>query len=178
MNVLRKALLFVAIAALSNLSAVLVLPRAINALVLHQIAARVGDNTALLAPRPDASARKIVRPSPDLLYTACAFDVSGHPLHVTGPLPEGYASVSGFASDTRNFFSVNDRQVQRLADGSRRFDIVIATAVVPLADPSAQLVIAPSSRGLVLFRTLIPRDADLPALLDIQAAQRCEPLAR
>ena len=40
--------------------------------------------------RATASKRGVVRPSPDLLYSVCPYDLSGGaPLHVTAPVPPG-----------------------------------------------------------------------------------------
>lgn len=176
---LRAILLLAGIAAAANVLTVLVAPRAIHALVAHRIAARAaadglaGVNRALPAPRADADSRTVVRPSPDLLYTACLFDVSQRPLHITGPIPHSYASLSGFAANTDNFFALSDAEVK---GEPRRFNVVLALQPPTGVPPGARLVIAPSARGLILFRTLIPDEASLPALRVLQREQRCEPL--
>jgi len=176
MNVLRAAAVFAAIAVAANVLTVAAAPWLINAVVMHRIAQAAGGvNRALPAPRADARARAVVRPSPDLLYTACVYDVSEHALHITGPAPASYASVAGFAADTTNFFALNDAAIAPGPDGRRRFDVVLASAPVALP-PGARLVVAPSSRGLILFRTLINSDAELPGLRALQAQQRCDPL--
>jgi len=89
-------------------------------------------------------------------------------------VPDSYASVAGFAADTTNFFALNDAAVAPGPDGRRRFDVVLASAPVAVP-PGARLVVASSPRGLILFRTLITSDAELPALRALQAQQRCEP---
>jgi uncharacterized membrane protein len=154
---------------------VLVLPQLVNRFVMHKIAARGGVNVALPAPRADGSARTVVRPSPDMLYTACVFDVSAQPLHLTAPVQDSYVSVAGFAADTSNFFAVNDGTLAPGPDGKKNFDLVIARAAVAVPQ-GARLIVAPSDRGLILFRSLIPRDADLPRLLEYQLRQDCRPL--
>lgn len=178
MNLPRALALFVVAALLSNLATVAALPWLINAYVVHRIAHQAGGyNRALPAPRADASARTVVRPSPDLLYTACAFDVGERPLRITAPVPDSYVSIAGFAADTSNFFAVNDAAIAPGPDGTRAFDLVLARPGAANLPPGARVVIAPSDRGLVLFRSLIPRDADLPRLQrEFQAQQRCEPL--
>ncbi|HUS25246.1 MAG TPA: DUF1254 domain-containing protein [Candidatus Binatia bacterium] len=183
---LGRLAMLACIAAASNVLAVLAAPRLIHALVTHRITtqalaasggaqSRTGD-IAVHAPRADASARTVVRPSPDLLYTACVFDVSRRPLHITGPVPDSYASLSGFAANTDNFFALNDAAVTADASGRRRFDVVLARAPLAQLPPGARLVLSPTARGLVLFRTLIPDEATLPALLALQQQQACEPL--
>ena len=166
-----------AIAAAANLATVMALPRLINAVVLHRMAQLAGGaNRALPAPRADASARAVVRPSPDLLYTVCVFDVSERPLHIAAPVQDSYVSVSGFAADTDNFFAINDAELAPGPDGVKRFDLVVAGPGALDAAPGARVITAPSARGLILFRSLITRDSELPRLREFQARQECAPL--
>jgi uncharacterized membrane protein len=198
----RKALLvFVLLVPLFNLLTVLALPTAVNWLVMRRIAtqgmaqasapasspeaagrqatvmARQGRNIALPAPPADANTRTVVRLSPDLLYTACVFDLSGGQLHLSAPVPPGYLSISGFAANTDNFFAVNDSDARVDADGRHRLDLLLTADARTPAPPGMRVVVAPSQRGLVLFRTLIPDEALLPQWqADYQQKQRCEPL--
>jgi uncharacterized membrane protein len=174
---MRKLAAFLAIAALTNLALVAALPWLINAVVVHRLVEQSGGyNVAVAWPRADARARTIVRPSPDLLYTSCAFDVSARPLRITAPVPGSYLSISGFAANTDNFFAINDAQVPTGADGHKRLDIVLARAGATDLPAGARVITAPTTRGLILFRSLITRDADLPALQEFQARQACQPL--
>lgn len=174
---MRKLLAFLAIAASANVATVAALPWLINAVVVHRLAEMSGGyNRAVAWPRADASTRTIVRPSPDLLYTSCAFDVSGRPLRITAPAQDSYVSVSGFAANTDNFFALNDADLAPGADGRKRFDLVLARPGATGLPEGARVVTAPSGRGLILFRSLVTREAELPRLAGFQAQQRCEPL--
>ena len=176
MKAMRAAILFAGLAALSNLATVAALPWLINAVVMHRIAALAGGyNHALTAPRADAKARTVVRPSPDMLYTACAFDIFEHPLRITAPVQDSYVSISAFDAATNNFFAVNDSTVSPGADGQKHFNIVIARNEVAVP-AGAKLVVSPTDRGLILFRSLVRRNADVPALERIQSQQDCRPL--
>jgi uncharacterized membrane protein len=142
-----------------------------------QVIERGGINIALPSPRPDASARTVVRLSPDLLYSACVFDLAAGPLHITAPVPDSYFSISGFAADTSNFFAYNDRTATTGADGQRRIDLLLSHGTPATVPAGAQVVQAPSRRGVVLFRILIPDEVELPRLqTEFQARQRCEPV--
>ncbi len=139
---------------------------------------RQGVNVALPAPRPNARNQKVVRPSPDLLYTVCPFDVSARALHVTAPVQETYVSLSGFAANTDNFLVINDRQLAADADGRKQFNVVIrgrTSAAGPLP-PGALVVEVPTDRGVLLFRSLIPSNDSLDTLYRYQARQVCNPL--
>lgn len=201
MSTRRLVLLFLVLVPVFNLLTVLAVPTAVNTLVRHRIISRAveeaakpdprpvvqarkaeilahrGVNIALPAPRADATARTVVRPSPDLLYTACAFDLSEGPLLITARVPDSYLSISGFAANSSNFFAVNDRDAIRDADGQRQLEVVLSRSADVRVPDGARLVIAPDDRGLVLFRTLIVDEAALPELqARYQATQRCTPL--
>lgn len=178
MSIVRKLAVLVALAVAANVATVAALPRLINAYVMHRIEQLAGGpNRALAAPRADASARTIVRPSPDLLYTVCVFDLAHGPLRITAPVQESYVSVSGFAADTSNFFAISDADVAAGPDGVKRFDIVVARAGMEILSAGARVVEAPSERGLILFRSLVTSDAQLARLQrEFQVRQACRAL--
>jgi uncharacterized membrane protein len=194
-------LLFLLLVPAFNMLAVYALPTVINRVVMHRmsqqglagaqvpsddpvvrarqalIRERGGVNVALPSPRPDADLRTVVRLSPDLLYTACVFDLRERPLRVRAPVPEGYVSVSGFASDTSNFFAFNDRDAQTGADGRRQLDLLLFHGSPPSPPPAGvRAIAAPSARGVVLFRLLIDDDTRVDELrAHYQALQSCDP---
>jgi uncharacterized membrane protein len=118
--------------------------------------------------RPDEHTRGIVRPSPDLLYSACRFDLSNGPLEVKAPIPPGtYWSTSAFDADTNNFFAINDRTV-----GGQPLELIILPPGQNNEPPhiAGRLVVhAPTMRGLVLIRTLVNSNANFAR---IDAARR------
>lgn len=65
----------------------------------------------LHAPRTTPENQTIVRPSPDILYSVCTYDLADGPLAVTAPWPAdgNYASVSFYDARTNNFAVVSDR---------------------------------------------------------------------
>jgi uncharacterized membrane protein len=158
-------------AALIHVAAVQALPRLIVRVVRHRLEGQVGMNRILHAPLPDAAWRTVVMPSPDLLYSACAYDVSDRPLLVTAEVPEGYWSVSAFADDTDNFFVENDRTVSR-----GRVRVVFARKPGVVDPGGGTIVQVPSRTGIILFRQLVPDRGDLPKAQEIQRAATCSPL--
>lgn len=200
---MRNLALFLLLAAAFNLLTVAALPRLINAFVMHRIVklaideaahphdyasarspgadarrasilANGGYNVALPTHRADANARTVVRPSPDLLYTVCVFDLAKGTLHITAPVPDSYASVSGFAADTSNFFALNDQTAGVAADGKKRFEVMLSRHAPGKVAVGTRVIVSPSDRGIVLFRTLITDDAALPGLqANIQNQQNC-----
>jgi uncharacterized membrane protein len=64
-----------------------------------------------LPPMTDHHSRRIVMPSPDLLYASCTFDVSTKALRIrAAPDAPGYWSIAPYAANSDNFFVLNDRQ--------------------------------------------------------------------
>lgn len=142
-----------------------------------KITERGGYNVALPAVRATAASKAIVRPSPDLLYTVCLFDLERGPLRVRAPVQDSYLSVSGYADNTDNFFALNDREIAPGADGSRQLDLLIARPGQAVALESVQVIEAPSDRGVILFRSLVTSEAQAARIRDeYQLFQECDPL--
>lgn len=162
-------------AALVHVVAVRAVPWLIMNAAMSRIGALSGINTTTFAPRADAGARGIVRPSPDLLYSTCVFDVSEQPLRITADVPpDTYWSLSMFAANTDNFFKVNDREAK-----GEHLDLVLAAAGDPVAlPPGAKLVETPTFRGIVLTRTLVDDDGRLATLDEARRSFRCVPLGQ
>ena len=57
-----------------------------------------------------------MRPSPDLAYSACVYDLSAGPIRVTAAAWDDYMSVSAFAANSDNFFVSNDREAPNGVD--------------------------------------------------------------
>ncbi|HEY1708053.1 MAG TPA: DUF1254 domain-containing protein [Rhizomicrobium sp.] len=175
---LRKLLPWIAatllVAAVVHVATVWLLPRAIMHRVITRMAV-LGLNEIRFQNRPDASVRGVVRPSPDLLYSICAFDLSAGPLRVRSPVPgDTYWSVSLFDNATNNFYVLDDQQAH--ATHQSTADFVIAPQGSPATLDGLKTVAAPSTQGLVLFRTLIDDDRKLAAIDALRRKARCAPL--
>ncbi|MCU0729638.1 MAG: DUF1254 domain-containing protein [Sphingopyxis sp.] len=91
---------------------------------IDRIAQRGPMNSFTHAPPVNAAAQAIVRPSPDLLYSSCPFDLSAGPLLVTAvPVPGRYSSISIFDARTDVAFVRNDEQM-----AGRPMQVVLAMA--------------------------------------------------
>jgi uncharacterized membrane protein len=128
-------------------------------------------NTIHHGLRATAGKRGVVRPSPDLLYSVCPYDLSsGAPLHVTAPVPPGtYWSVSVFDDATNNVFVLNDTHAGRAVD----FLIVPMNWQKPMP---YRVVRSPSDKGLVVFRTLVNDETNLAAIDKARRKAKCAPL--
>jgi uncharacterized membrane protein len=151
-----QVLVFLLLAAFAYEATILATPRLLMAYAMHRVTAGVGLNHILHAPRADENARAIVMPSPDLLYSACAYDLAAGPLRVHAPIPrETYWSLAAYDARTDNYFTIDDRTAE--ADA---VDLVLVADDVPLpaAASGTRVVRAPGNKGLVLLRTLVDRD--------------------
>ncbi len=120
-----------------------------------------GVNAIYHAPKVDQTARTVVRPAPDLAYTTCAFDLRDGALEVTMPKSQTYSSVSFFTDDTTNFFALNDREVEGASQTIILMRESDRSTIVP---PTAIGVRAPTTKGLVLFRRVIPSEDMWPVI--------------
>jgi uncharacterized membrane protein len=159
-----------------HLLAVWAVPRVIMQRVMSMAVPERTDGV-FLPPMTDATQRRIVMPSPDLLYASCSFDLGERPLRIRAdPKTPHYWSIALYAANSDNFFVLNDRRAQ-----GRSVDLVLvgpaAYAAAPSLPEGATLVAAPSQRGLLLMRVLV---ADYATERDVvEAARRslrCEAL--
>jgi len=169
---LRVALVLV-LAAVFHILTVMFYPTGLLfALSMKQRKTGLKVNTVYHAPRVTSASREVVRPSPDLLYSICSYDVSEAPLRITAPVPDTYWSLSFFASNTDNFFVINDRQVQ-----SKTVEVVLVGPGRSAPKGEAAMVVrSPTHRGVALFRTLVTDESQVPDLIRIQKQAVCEPM--
>lgn len=110
-----------------------------------------GYNHFTHGPLVTAASRTIVRPSPDLLYSSCPFDVAGGPVLIdVAPVPAPYWSLSVFDGRTNTAFVRNNGE----APGGVRIALVQAGQAAPAG---YQPVPVPQPRGIALLRVLIDR---------------------
>jgi uncharacterized membrane protein len=154
-----------------HITAVLVWPSLIMNRLVTGVEGQVGMGATAHAPRATSDSRTVVRPSPDLIYTICAFDVSKAPLRISAPVPKDtYFSLSMFGDNTDNFFVVNDTQL--LKDTVEVILVQNEDQVSTLG--GAPIVVAPTDRGVVLFRTLIQSEDRFEELDAIRQQGTCE----
>jgi uncharacterized membrane protein len=162
--VLATALYFVLLAGV---------PYGVMSMIKSRLTAAGGGqaNVMIHTERPSHTSRAVVRPSPELLYSICWYDLTKGPVRIVSGAPAGtYWSVAFYRDNTDNFHVVNDTQTQgtkaqiflymaaQLADGKAALD-----AKYPPA-PGETGVESPSATGLVLIRTLINDDSKLPEI--------------
>ncbi|MEY4952493.1 MAG: hypothetical protein RL299_917 [Pseudomonadota bacterium] len=166
----KLALLFAAAAALGHVGLVLATPNALMRIVMNR-ASQEGAlvNQFQFGPRTTKDSRGVVRPSPDLAYSTCVYDLSQGPVRVSAaPTPEqGYVSVSVFAANSDNIAVFDTTQ----KPGGVTFVLAREGQQTP---PGAEVVISPSDRGIVLDRRLAANDEMFAAADQARRADTCE----
>lgn len=126
-------------------------------------------NRFVASPRQTPETQRVVRPSPDLSYVVCRFDVSNGPVMISAPAWDGYGSLSIFDGQTNNIFVAS-------LDG--------ADANVFLHDPATPIdysgdkastirAVEIEGAGIALIRRLAPTDEAHQQSVDLVAAARC-----
>jgi len=127
-------------------------------------------NQIVHKPLPTEDSRLVVRPSPDLLYSACSYNIIEAPLRISAKVPDTYWSVSIFAANTDNFFVVNDRQIE-----GDRVHIILAAEGTPHSESQTfTMVEAPTPLGVVIFRMLVTDRDRIDEFIEIQKQAECE----
>ncbi|MEO0548865.1 MAG: DUF1254 domain-containing protein [Pseudomonadota bacterium] len=101
-------------------------------------------------PRQTPETQRIVRPSPDLSYSLCRFDVRHGPVFITAPTWDGYGSLSIFNDQTDNVF-VGDLGPDSVFSG-----IVVSRPGAQIEADVAQPTVQVEGVALALIRRLAP----------------------
>ena len=163
MRWIAPIIIFALTAALGFYTVLNALPGRIMDRAMERLEARGEINSASHALPVTEASRDVVRPSPDLMYSICVFDLSQGPLLITAPWPRdgNYASVSFYDDRTNNFGVVSDRDV----DENRRARIFLQQEAFPFPPGhdvgQHRTITAPSETGLALFRMVYdPADVE------------------
>ena len=138
---------------------------------IRRVSSEGGLNVMRYGTLPTPENQPIVRPSPDLVYSSCAYDLSKGPLrlHVV-PVAGRYSSLSIFDARTDVVFVRNDVQA-----GGKPYDIILARTgqTVP---QGAEIVRVGYDRGIALIRLLLKTPIEIDALDTIRRQSVCQTL--
>lgn len=123
-------------------------------------------------PPVRAERQFVVRPSPDLLYSVCPYDLTAGPLEVTAvPVPGRYSSISVFDARTDNAFVRNDEQ---MAGKPMRVVLALEGQKVPAGVETVRVRYA---TGIVLQRVLLADPSEAAVVDPIRSKAQCRTLA-
>jgi uncharacterized membrane protein len=172
---IKNACIVLGLAGTLHVLVIWLIPRAITAVFLRRIAAGAGYNQVVLPPLPTDKSRDVVKPSPDLLYALCVFDLGAGPVRISVKPSQGYWSIALYARNSDNFFHLNDREVK-----GDRVELILSDArdsdALRARYPDAIHVHPESSVGLMLARSLVLDANDMKAVIDARSSTRCAAL--
>ena len=149
-------------------TAMVATPDVLMGLAVQRISAVGGVNQFAHGPLATATSRMIVRPSPDLAYSSCPFDLTHGPLLIDAvPVPAPYWSLSIFDSHTN---------VALVRNGEKANYLPFRLAVVApgqTAPDGYEAVHVDGTRGIALVRILIDLPARFPAIDHERRATTC-----
>jgi hypothetical protein len=144
-------------------------PYALMYAALQKIGQRSAINQFAFAPMSTADNQPIVRPSPDLSYSSCVFDLSKGPVLVDAePVPGLYWSISVFDARTDVAAVRSDRDTN---GKPVRLALVKKGQKVP---PGYEPVTLAYDRGLALIRILLANPQEFAAVDAIRRKSTCK----
>ncbi len=135
---------------------------------IRRISAKTALNTMAYGNLASPANQPIVRPSPDLAYSTCPFNLSTGPLLINVvPVAGRYSSLSVFDGRTDVVFVRNDVQA-----GGKPYKVVIALAEqrVPTG---VETVRVKYSRGIALVRLLLADPGEIAQLDAVRRQSNC-----
>lgn len=156
------------IAMITYLIALYAVPGLLMRSAVSRLADRGGINQMAHAPMATAESRTIVRPSPDLAYSSCPFNLAKGAVIVTVmPVAAPYWSLSVYDNQTNAVFVRNDREV-------RGQPVRIAIARQGQTIPAGYVPVwVDGNRGVALLRILVPDAGAFPAIDAARKASSC-----
>jgi uncharacterized membrane protein len=151
MSFLRWAVFTLVLAWLAQYAFAMAVPYAVMGLLYKRGGEAFGYNRFELMTQVDANSRAVVRPSPDLLYAMCIYDLSDGPLRIVAPVPDRYWSMQFYRMNTDNFAGISNQRSESWRSGT----VVDVTLIGPDHNPddyAEEAIRSPTSRGVVLLR--------------------------
>jgi uncharacterized membrane protein len=129
-------------------------------------------NQLIVNQVPDETSRTVVRPSPDLLYASCIYNLQNGPLVIEAPVPVRYWSMQFYQMNTDNYAGITNQRDERERVGSVVKVTLIGADDSP-DDYTGEVIQSPTQRGMVLLRASAIGDyAEQQAALE---ASHCGP---
>lgn len=169
-GVARWLALTLAVAVVAHLGAVWAAPYLLMRVATErlQMGSEERINSMRQPNRVTEAARAVVRPSPDLAYSICTFDLSQGPLRLRAAAWDDYMSLSIFAANSDVVFVRNDRQ------SAGAIEITLALDGQHVRG-DREVVRSPSRTGIALVRRLAPDEARFNAATVAAAGDICAP---
>lgn len=168
---IRPVIVMLVVAGLTLVGGVLAMPAVIMNVAIDR-ARQIGFNQMSHRALATPENQPIVRPSPDLAYSSCPYDLSTGPVvFEVHPLADRYQSLSIFDAKTDVIFVRNDAHA-----GGKPYKIVLALKDQPVP-AGVEVVRTDYPRGIALIRLLLTNPTELPQLAAARAKSTCAAVA-
>lgn len=161
------------IAAATGYAAIVALPYGLMEGAIRKLSGDGGVNHMAYGNLATPAHQPVVRPSPDLAYSSCPFDLSAGPLAIeVTPVPGRYSSLSIFDAATDVVFVRNDVEA-----GGKPYHVIVAREgqAVP-AD--AEVVRVNHDRGIALIRLLLKDPAEVGEVAAARHLSSCATITK
>ena len=159
----------VLLAAGAHQATLLVTPFALMHAAMEKVGNQKPENRFSFGPMATAQNQPIVRPSPDLSYSSCVFDVSKEPVLVDiVPVPNHYWSISIFDAKTDVAAVRSDRDTN---GNAARLALLKRGQKAPVG---YEPVVLKYDRGIALIRIMLAEPAEFPAIDVIRRKSTCK----
>jgi len=158
------------VAAATAWAAVLYIPYGLMNVAMDRLG-QGGVNTMSHGNLASPQRQPVVRPSPDLAYSSCPYDLSAGPVAIeVTPVAGRYSSLSVFDAATDVIFVRNDVEA-----GGKPYRIVVARdgQTVPAG---AEVVRTDHDRGIALIRLLLKDPREIGGLDAARRQSSCAPV--
>lgn len=158
------------VAAATAWAAVLYIPYGLMNVAMDRLG-QGGVNTMSHGNLASPQRQPVVRPSPDLAYSSCPYDLSAGPVAIeVTPVAGRYSSLSVFDAATDVIFVRNDVEA-----GGKPYRIVVARdgQTVPAG---AEVVRTDHDRGIALIRLLLKDPGEIGGLDAARRQSSCAPV--
>ena len=118
-----------------------------------------GSNKMTVSPLPDATFRTVVRPSPDLLYASCIYNLEDGLVVIAAPIPDRYWSMQFYQMNTDNYAGITNQRDDRDRVGTVANVTLIGMDDSP-HDYPGEVIQSPTQRGMILLRASAIGDRD------------------
>lgn len=160
---------FIVIAACAHIAVLRTAPSAIMSKVMNVMAERgLPLHQFSLSPRITPKTQTIVRPSPDLAYSLCRFDLSDGPILISGTKWNGYGSLTIFDAETNAVFITS---LNTASPNSNAVILTLNANVKPSADIHVLKLQKP--KGLALIRRLAPTTELYNQAISLASSDMC-----
>jgi uncharacterized membrane protein len=166
-KVISISAVFLLVAMLSYSAVLHVYPK----IIMHVAMKKLSENGRTInslahSPRINQSRRIVVRPSPDLLYSVCVYDLSVGDLEIVMHPTSNYYSLSLYDDTTNNFYVKNDSE---LIGRTAKF-------ILSRSDASneSNFINVPTDKGIAVIRRLATNENEFESYIQIRESDYCK----